>query len=455
MHKINVLKLYGYFISLIIFIISIYTLYKSEIVSQGYYRINYYINYITIIALIIFQIIYFKSKENDKKNLLLLLHSIFFIALIIEIYLFINLDKKKLIKNKEILGKKIKIFKERYNKAYDIRSKYEVYKNKKPEYILNITPSFYLDKNNSFFPLSGISNSKIINCNENGYYSEFESDEYGFNNFLKKWPTKIDYFLIGDSFLNGSCVNEKDTFTYNLLNNFNFKKKIINVGMAGNGPLIEYASYKEFSKKRKIKNLILFYYEGNDMGNFYKELKNPLLRKYFDNEKFSQNLIEKQNFVDQLHQKTFFEKENSFQTVRHNIEGGNKSLKNLLKFTNLRSLLNNFLFKHQGIFLESEFNELIIKLKENTKINDIKLYFVYIPEYYRFKEKNFQNEKYFYYGKIKKILKKNDIYLIDLIEEINRRKIDPLLLYPFGESGHFNEYGYKMISEIIYGKLIE
>ena len=225
--------------------------------------------------------------------------------------------------------------------------------------------------------------------------------------------------------------------------------------MAGNGPLIEYASYKEFSKKRKIKNLILFYYEGNDMGNFYKELKNPLLRKYFDNEKFSQNLIEKQNFVDQLHQKTFFEKENSFQTVRHNIEGGNKSLKNLLKFTNLRSLLNNFLFKHQGIFLESEFNELIIKLKENTKINDIKLYFVYIPEYYRFKEKNFQNEKYFYYGKIKKILKKNDIYLIDLIEEINRRKIDPLLLYPFGESGHFNEYGYKMISEIIYGKLIE
>ena len=455
MRKINKLKLYSYFISLIIFFITFYTLYKSEFIGQGYSRTNYYINYITIITLIIFQVIYLKSKENDKVNLLILLHSILFLFLFIEIYMFVNSSNDKAIIKKEILERKIKIFKNKNNKDYDTRSKYEVYMNKKPEYFINMVPSFHLNENNSIFPLSGISNSKIINCNENGYYSEFKSDEYGFNNFFKKWPTKIDYFLIGDSFLNGSCVNEKDTLTYNLLNNFNFKKNIINVGMGGNGPLIEYASYKEFSKKRDIKNLILFYYEGNDMGNFYKELENPFLKKYFDNDEFSQNLIDKQNLVDQLHHKVFIKKKNLFLKRHKNIKQGVGSLKDVIKFTNIRNLLNNFLFKHQGIFLDNQFNELMTKLRENTKKNNIKFYFVYIPEYQRFEEKNFQNEKYFYYGKIKNIVKKNDIHLIDLVKEIKVRKINPRSLYPFGRPGHFNEYGYKIISEIVYDKLLE
>ena len=47
--------------------------------------------------------------------------------------------------------------------------------------------------------------------------------------------------------------------------------------MAGNGPLIEYASFKEFSRDKEINNLILFYYEGNDMGNLLKEIKDPIL----------------------------------------------------------------------------------------------------------------------------------------------------------------------------------
>ena len=32
------------------------------------------------------------------------------------------------------------------------------------------------------FPFSGISSSKTLHCNVNGYYSIYESDRYGFNN---------------------------------------------------------------------------------------------------------------------------------------------------------------------------------------------------------------------------------------------------------------------------------
>ena len=55
--------------------------------------------------------------------------------------------------------------------------------------------------------------------------------------------------------------------------------------MAGNGPLIEYASFKEFSRDKEINNLILFYYE-NDMGNLLKEIKDPILSKYYDYQNF-------------------------------------------------------------------------------------------------------------------------------------------------------------------------
>ena len=51
-------------------------------------------------------------------------------------------------------------------------------------------------------PLSGISNSETIHCNENGYYSIYQSDRYGFNNPDEEWDKKeIEYLLVGDSFI--------------------------------------------------------------------------------------------------------------------------------------------------------------------------------------------------------------------------------------------------------------
>ena len=61
------------------------------------------------------------------------------------------------------------------------------------------TQQIYRDKlGNELLPLSGISHSKTIHCNENGYYSIYQSDRYGFNNPDKEWDEKnIEYLLIG------------------------------------------------------------------------------------------------------------------------------------------------------------------------------------------------------------------------------------------------------------------
>ena len=74
----------------------------------------------------------------------------------------------------------------------------------------SVTPSAFLGENNiNFLPLSGLSNSLTLNCNENGYYSIFKSDKYGFNNPNEIWGNKkLDLVLLGDSFVMGNCVNK-------------------------------------------------------------------------------------------------------------------------------------------------------------------------------------------------------------------------------------------------------
>ena len=148
------------------------------------------------------------------------------------------------------------------------------------------------------FPLSGISNSKTINCNENGYFSVHKSDRYGFNNPDSEWDEEnIEYLLVGDSFAYGACVNPPDDISnvLRILSN----RKILNIAYGGNGPLIEYASLKEFLNE-KVKKVLWVYYEGNDQSDLKRELKNDVLRKYLNDNTFSQELKNKQNKVDIL-----------------------------------------------------------------------------------------------------------------------------------------------------------
>ena len=149
---------------------------------------------------------------------------------------------------------------------------------------------------NYVLPASGISKSQTINCNENGYYSIYLSDRYGFNNPDDVWESnQTDYLLIGDSFVHGACVNSPHDIASNLrdLTYLN----VINLGFRSNGPLIELSSLREYLPEN-TKNIIWFYYEGNDLKNLKKELKNKILIKYFKNDSFSQNLKKKQNQID-------------------------------------------------------------------------------------------------------------------------------------------------------------
>ena len=119
--------------------------------------------------------------------------------------------------------KRAKIYESKTNKSYDKRSKLEVYNDlvkQNKDVVTTVFPYKFVEKKKlDFFPLSGISKSKTINCNENGFYSIYESDRFGFNNPDKEWISEeIEYVVVGDSFAFGDCVNRPDDITSVLRN---------------------------------------------------------------------------------------------------------------------------------------------------------------------------------------------------------------------------------------------
>ena len=106
------------------------------------------------------------------------------------------------------------------------------------------------------YPLSGISNKLTIFCNETGYWSVYQSDRYGFNNPDEEWDNKeIEYLLIGDSLVDGACVNRPHDIASVLRTLSN--KSVLNLGYGGNGPLLEYATLREYFKHIEAKNCFM------------------------------------------------------------------------------------------------------------------------------------------------------------------------------------------------------
>ncbi len=332
------------------------------------------------------------SKKLKVNNILIFLISTLFSLYLCEGYLtFLN--------NKDSLESKIKIYKKQTGKDYDIRSIVKVYDDERkknddvairylPRVLLN-DKLFNIQKIN-LFPLSGISNVKTINCNAEGFFSSYISDRYGFNNPDNVWNEKeIDFVIIGDSFVHGSCVNRPHDIP-SVIRNLT-KKNIINLGYRGNGPLIEYATFREYSNE-KIKNLIWIYYE-NDIYDLKKELNNNLLKKYIIDENFSQNLLLKQNEINSINKKLIKHLYKTAKVVikqeKKNMETKNKILK-FIRFDNLKKFLSSQKKnKNEDDFPYNELKKIIEKVNQNTLNIKSNFFFVFMPaiENYTIKKK--------------------------------------------------------------------
>ena len=397
--------------------------------------------------------------KKIKTNLLIILISIIFSLYIIEAYL-------SYLAHSESYLTRIKTFKEKTGKDYDTRSILEIFNEKKKyeKIAIRYLPSILINNNNyDLFPLSGISNSKTIHCNENGYYSIYTSDRYGFNNPDEVWNERnIEYILVGDSFVHGACVNPPNEIS-SVLRNISYKS-VLNLGYRGNGPLIEYSILREYFKKG-TKNIIWFYYD-NDLEDLKDELNNKILLRYLNENLFTQNLISNQNYINDIVRKLILElsitEDTKFaKSMKENlrIEKKNLSIKyKVLKFIRLnytKNVAKNYYKNFTSLndlqnekLPYDEFREILKKANNFALKNNCKFYFVYLPGINKYKL-NFDDTSY---KNVKKIVKDLNIPFIDIHTEVFEKEDNPLKLFPtwFEIETHYTVEGYKKVTEAVF-----
>jgi hypothetical protein len=429
---------------LISLLVQIYVLYKDFIFFDGQRNYNH-IHY-TLVGAIFLLIIGFNLNENIRKNSILIIFSTLIALYSIEIFILTNL--------------KIKLSKYLEN-GFDKRTRYEAYIDMRKEN-KNIYPAAFpsnfiykqISNKSELVPFGNISNKEILWCNENGYYSVHNSDQYGFRNPDNGiWQQNfIEYTLIGDSYTEGACVNDQDTIAGNL--SVFSKKNVLNLGRGGNGPLSKLAILYEYSKLKNGSKVIWFYYEGNDIKDMIEEKNSEILNKYFDNKNYRQNLKSKQKIIDQL---LIEYTEEIIKTKQNEIDHalGEYSPFKVIKLYNLRyyfsNIIKNLLTKNNNKFNSNDFElylDIIKKAKEFSNENNAKFYLVYLPSYNRYSE-NYNLNNYMNKENLLKLLKKNHINIIDIDSLVFNKEKDVFSLFPLRKSGHYNEKGYQKVAEAI------
>ena len=471
----NIINKFFYIFFIVFFIVLVVYYLKTKVLILDISPII--ITNLTILILnLLFWIWAFFSKNNYKAILL-----ISYFSFIFSVY------ASELLLNKINKNAKFKYFvkqNKEQNKIYDTRSKFEIYKDLKKTQIISPlyrpfnqlkTKQKIIAKINNIekeiLILSGVSNRKTIVCNETGEYLIYLSDRYGFNNPDNLWESSSDAIVLSDSNTLGECVPYGNDIS-SILRNKN-KKSIINLGMGGNGPLLQLATLKEYQPLTNSNKIIWVYYEGNDLLDLYNEKKNKILLNYFDRN-FKQDLYKNQNLIDkeilglieQRYKRYQKNKYTSFfllREVRENLKNffnGKDNNQNYFKFKyneniplvyqNIANINSENPYSENIKIFEKILNEVYkFSIKNNTKN-----YFVYLPAVARFSGEFENNEDLFARREILNLAKKFNFELIDIYEESFKNQINPLEFYPYnGKRIHFNSKGYELIADIISNRI--
>ena len=312
-----------------------------------------------------------------------------------------------------------------------------------------------ISKKGMIYPLGTISNSMTIFHNEGGYYPVIEMDEHGFNNPKGLYiENKVDIVLTGDSYTEGYSVRSNESIAA-VLRKLDFN--VISIGKAANGPLIELAALKEYAEPLKPK-IILWVYFVNDLHDLESEIKSSILRKYLNQEDYSQNLVSRQKEIDDV---LINYAQGEWDKQRKEEEAKETLLEypaiKIIRLYNIRNIINlkpkpnpNPKYKSTFTYL-SIFRDILQKSKQMVSGWDGKMYLVYLPEFDRYSTGNEHPNRDF----VMKTVTELDIPIIDIHKEVFAPHPDPLSLFPFRRMHrHYTAEGYRLVAEAI-GKRLE
>jgi hypothetical protein len=289
-------------------------------------------------------------------------------------------------------------------------------------------------------------------CNENGAWVQYRSDARGFNNPDEAWRVPmLDIAALGDSFTHGYCVPRDRTFVDLIRQR---RAATLNLGMAGDGPLLMLATLKEYLSALRPKTVLWFYYEGNDLTDLQTERRSALLRRYLGSG-FTQPDLGRQRDIDLA-----IVAELPRLEARERDDVKNKSRQTLAyrlaafaKLTSLRDKLAPLASSDpQAVESAADFNgpnrevfrHILRQAKAQVATWDGQFYFVYLPEWSRY-------TTYRSWGKDQRddvlaLVRGLNISIID-IDPVFQSHGDPLSLFPFRGVGHYTEAGHRLVAD--------
>jgi len=302
----------------------------------------------------------------------------------------------------------------------------------------------------TIFNIGGISNITTVLRNESGYYPIVKTDEHGFNNPKGLYQkNKVDIVLIGDSLTEGYAVHSDETIS-TVIRKFGFNT--LSFGKASSGTLLEFAGVKEYAEPLKPK-VVLWMYFINDLKELKREMKLSLLLNYLNDNGYSQNLFSRQEEIDSLLLDYVEDKWESEPWTNH------WTFK-ILKLYDLRLRINlrptptsttttTPTTPTKPTSIRNIFKDILQKSNQMVSGWGGKMYFVYLPEFSRYSTGKEHSMREFVLHTVNEL----EIPIIDIHSEVFVPHKDPLSLFPFRTSGHYNAEGYRLVGESISNRL--
>jgi hypothetical protein len=294
-------------------------------------------------------------------------------------------------------------------------------------------------------PLGGWPHRKTLLGNELGYEATYLADRYGFNNpdhvyDHRDGPTAV--VILGDSFAQGVAVRPEANAAAALRSRGH---DVLNLGCAGNGPLAELASYREYGRRFKPDVVVWLYLESNDLANLAGESR-TVLREYL-RPGFTQNLADRNEdivrFLDDLVVPRY---RPQWPPAR------------VITFANTWALVSALTTSQRQRV--KDLREVTAQLHDDVAADGARLIVVFLPDPVAV-ARTARLENCFYSAstcksRVLQVFAERSIPVFDF-EAVLRSLDDPLKVYAFrigGQArGHFTEEGYAMLGEVIAGEL--
>ena len=320
------------------------------------------------------------------------------------------------------------------------------------------------------FPLGGVPNRLTVLCNESGSYASYRSDPHGFNNPPELWDGRpIDVVLLGDSFVQGSCVGPDQTIAAGVRR---VVPRTLNLGYGGNGPLGLLATLMEYAQPIRPARVIWSFYEGNDLDDLQQELAYPYLRTMAVlTANGRQDLLHRQDQIarDYVPWVTREAMEQALARTHPHTQGwwtydalcarfGEDSpwlfAAQWAKLSTLRTMgrtvLASLTAGRKPVFPNEEvFRRVLLAARDATTSWGGQLYMLYLPEWQRYRPFGRPNPAR---DEVLRIAAQLGIPIID-IDPAFRASGHPRRYFPFGLPGHYNADGYRLVAQRILAAL--